>query len=94
MAFGKLKQGKELLKMRSQAKELQKKMAQVTETVEVGSVKVKVSADQKIQYIEIDGEENPHVAKAVNEAFKKVQKKAAQQMLQEGGLDGLFGGMK
>jgi hypothetical protein len=44
--------------------------------------------------MEIDGEENQNVVKAINEAFKKVQKKAAQKMLQEGGLQGLLGGMK
>ena len=92
--FDKLQKGKQLLQMRSQAKELQKKMAQVSETLEIGNVKVKVTADQTIHYIEIDGVENPMVAKAVNEAFKKVQKKAAQQMLKEGGLEGLLGGMK
>lgn len=91
--FDKLQQGKQLLQMRSQAKELQKKLADVTETVEMGNVKVKVSADQKVIYIEVDGEQNEEVVKAINEAFKKVQKKAAQKMLQEGGLSGLLGGM-
>lgn len=91
--FDKLQQGKELLKMRSQAKELQRQLADVTETVEVGNVKVKVSADQKVIYIEDAGESKEEIAKAVNEAFKRVQKKAAQKMLQEGGLSGLLGGM-
>lgn len=90
--FDKLQQGKELLKMRSQAKELQKKLAEVTETVEIGNVKVKVTADQKVVYISESGEAKEEIARAVNEAFKKVQKKAAQKMLQEGGLSGLLGG--
>lgn len=91
--FDKLQQGKELLKMRSQAKALQKQLAEVTETVEMGSVKVKVTADQKVVYIEDNGESRDEIVKAVNEAFKNVQKKAAQKMLQEGGLSGLLGGM-
>lgn len=93
MAFNKLQQGKQLLQMRSQAKQLQKQLADVTETVEMGNVKVKVSADQKIVYMEIGGEENQDVVKAVNEAFKKVQKKAAKKMMEEGGLQGLLGNM-
>ena len=92
--FDKIQQGRELLKMRSQAKELQKKLAEVTESVKKGSVNVKVSADQKIQFIEVDGVERKDIMEAVNEAFVKVQKKAAQKMLQEGGLSGLLGGMK
>lgn len=92
--FNKLQQGKELLKMRSQAKALQKQLADVTESVEKGDVHVKVSADQKVQFISINGEERRDVADAINDAFTKVQKKAAQKMLQEGGLSGLLGGMK
>lgn len=91
--FNKLQQGRELLKMRSRAKELQKKLAEVTESVEKGSIKVKVSADQKVIYAEVDGEERTDIRDAINEAFKNVQKKAAQKMLQEGGLSGLLGGM-
>ena len=89
--FDKIKQGKELLKMRSQAQELQKKLADVTDTAEVGKVRVKVSADQKVIYMEIDGQENKDAVKAINEAFKNVQKKAAQKMVEEGGLGALFG---
>lgn len=91
--FNKLQQGRELLKMRSQAKALQKQLAEVTESVEKGDVHVKVSADQKVQYIEVNGEERKDIADAINEAFGRVQKKAAQKMLQEGGLSGLLGGM-
>lgn len=91
--FNKLQQGKELLKMRSQAMALQKKLAEVTETVEMGNAKVKVSADQKVIYAEVDGENNEQLVKAINEAFKRVQKKAAQKMMEEGGLQGLLGGM-
>lgn len=92
--FDKLQQGKQLLQMRSQAKALQKQLADVTESVEKGDVHVKVSADQKVQFISINGEERRDVADAINDAFAKVQKKAAQKMLQEGGLSGLLGGMK
>lgn len=80
--------------MRSQAKQLQKELAQITESVESGDVKVKVSADQKVVYAEINGERNEDLEKAVNEAFKKVQKKAAQKMMEMGGgLSGLLGNL-
>lgn len=93
--FDKLQQGKQLLEMRKQAKQMQKMLAEVTETVEKGNVRVKVTGDQKIEYIEIDGQRNEDLEKAINEAFKNVQKKAAQKMMEEGGgLSGLLGGMK
>lgn len=93
--FDKVKQGKQLLKMRSEAKKLQKELAEVTETVESGDVRVKVSADQKVIYIEKAGEKQDDVVKTINEAFKKVQKKAAQKMMESGGgLSGLLGGMQ
>ena len=92
--FNKIQQGKELLKMRQQAKEMEKMLAEVTETVERGNVRVKVAANQKVEYIEIDGERNEELEKAINEAFKNVQKKAAQKMMEEGGgLSALLGGM-
>ncbi len=92
--FDKLRQGKQLLQMRSQAKALQRQLSQVTESVEREGVHVKVSADQKVQYINIDGVERKDICDAINEAFTKVQKKAAQKMLQEGGLSSLLGSVK
>jgi len=91
--FDKLKQGKELLKMRSQAQELQKKLSGVTASVEKGKFNVKVTADQKVEFISIDGEEQKELKEAINQAFKDVQKKAAQKMVEEGGLGALFGNM-
>jgi len=93
--FDKIQQGKKLLEMRQQAKQMQSMLADVTESVEKDNVKVKVSADQKVLYIEIDGERNEALEKAINEAFKNVQKKAAQKMMEDGGgLSALLGGMK
>lgn len=92
--FNKVKQGRELMKMRSEAKALQKKLAEVTDTAEVGNVRVKVAGDQSVVYVEIDGQENKDIVKAINEANKKVQKKAAQKMVEEGGLGALFSGMQ
>jgi len=93
--FDKVRQGKELLELRSQAKKLQKQLADVSETVEVGNITVKVTADQRVVYIKKGEEQEDDIVKAVNEAFKKVQKKAATEMLKmEGGLGNLLGGMR
>jgi DNA-binding protein YbaB len=92
--FNKIKQGKELLDLHSQAKKLQKELAEVVDTAEIDEVRVKVSADQKVIYIEKAGVREEKIEKAVNEAFKKVQKKAAQKMMEMGGgLGGLLGGL-
>ncbi len=94
MAFDKVKQLGELNKMRQQAKDLQKELEQITETLSVGKVEVKVTGDQKLAYMKVDGEERQDIVDAANKAMKKVQKKAAKKMLEMGGgLSGLLGKM-
>lgn len=89
--FDKIKQGKQLLELRNQASKMQKKLAELTESVEKDGYHVKVSADQKVQFISKDGERMESLEKAINQAFESVQKKAAQKMLEEEGLSGLLG---
>lgn len=90
MAFDKIKQ---LNQMRQQAKELQKQLQQVTHTEESGGIKIRVTGDQKIEYLEIDGEEAKKLLETINKAMKEVQKKAAKKMMEMGGgLSGLLGG--
>jgi DNA-binding protein YbaB len=92
MAFDKIKQLGELNKMRQQAKVLQKQLEEITETYEKGDIKVKVSGDQKIIYIKVDGEDKKDIVDVINKAFKNVQKKSAKKMLESGGgLSGLLG---
>ena len=94
MAFDKVKQLGELNKMRQQAKELQKELEQITESFSAGSVEVKVTGDQKVVYMKIDGDERQDIVDATNKAMKRVQKKAAKKMLEMGGgLSGLLGKM-
>lgn len=88
--FDKIKQGKQLLELRSQAAKMQKQLSDITESVEKGPYHVKVSADQKVQFISQDGKRMEDLEKAINQAFESVQKKAAQKMLQEEGLSGLL----
>ena len=92
--FDKLKQLNELRKMRSQAMELQKELEKIKESAERGGMRVVVTGDQKVSYIEIDGQEKADLVDLINEAMKKVQKEAAKKMLEMGGgLSGLLGKM-
>lgn len=78
--------------MRKQAKALQKELEKIEEVEESRGVKVKVSGDQKINYLEVDGEERSDIVDVINKAMKNVQKKAAKKMMDMGGgLSGLFG---
>jgi DNA-binding protein YbaB len=91
--FDKFKQLQQLGKMRSQAMELQKELEKIKESAEKGNMRVVVTGDQKVSYIEIDGEEQKQLTELINEAMKKVQKVAAKKMLERGGgLSGLLGG--
>lgn len=91
--FDKLKQLKNLNDMRSKAMALQKELAKITKTYDKGGVKVRVTGDQKIDYLEVDGSERSDIAEVINNAMKDVQKDAAKKMMEMGGgLSGLLGG--
>lgn len=91
--FDKVQQGKQLLKMRQQAKVLQKELEKIEHTEERGNMKVKVNGSQNVIYIEVDSEEKEKLVDLINKAMKNVQKKAAKKMMEMGGgLSGLFGG--
>lgn len=80
------KQLGDLKKMRDQAMEIQKKLAQIKITVEHKGVTVVMTGDQKV--VSIDGELDHHkITEAVNEALKQSQKVAAEEM------KGMMGGM-
>lgn len=92
--FDKIRQGKELLKLRQQAKQLQSELEQIRHTEEKGGMRVTVNGTQNIVSLEVDGEENRDLVELVNRAMKEVQKKAAKKMMEMGGgLSGLLGGM-
>jgi len=92
--FDKVKQAGQLMKMRSEAMKLQKELEKIRHSKEKGNMKVVVSGDQKISYLEIDGEEKRELAELINEAMKDVQKEAAKKMMEMGGgLSGLLGKM-
>lgn len=92
--FDKFKQISDLAKLRSQAKELEKQLALVKETVEKNGVKVSVTGAQRVEYLEIDGVERKDIADIINSAFKEVRKKSAKKMMEMGGgLTGLLSGL-
>lgn len=92
--FDKLKQGRDLLKLRQQAKQLQVELEKIEHVEEMGNMKIKVNGSQSVTYLEIDGTENRELMDLINRATKEVQKKAAKKMLEMGGgLGGLLGGM-
>ncbi len=81
-----LKQLGDLKKMRDQAMEVQKRLAQIKITIEHKGVTVVMTGDQKVQ--SISGEQDfEKITEAVNEALKQSQKVAADEM------KGLMGGM-
>lgn len=91
--FDKVNQAKQLLKLRSEAKKLQDELAQISHSEEKKNMRVKVRGDQKIEYIEIDGESQEQLVELINKAMQEVQKKSAKKMMEMGGgLGGLFGG--
>lgn len=81
-----MKQLGDLKKMRDQAMEIQKKLADIKITVEHKGVTVVMTGDQKV--ISISGElDHGKITDAVNEALKQSQKVAAEEM------KGMMGGM-
>jgi len=92
--FDKIRQGKELLKLRQQAKELQRQLEQVYHTEEGNGVRVTVNGAQNIVSLEVNGEEQRDIVELINKAMKEVQKKSAKKIMEMGGgISGLLGGM-
>lgn len=90
--FDKLQQGKELLKMRNQAMQIQKQLDAETVEVAKSGVKVKITLAQKVVKIESNEKFDSDILNAVNEAIKESQKQAAKRMQgMMGGLDALKG---
>ena len=90
--FDQVKQLNELRKLRSQALQMQRQLAQEKIELEKGDIRVVVSGDQKVQSIEVAGEEQRRLVDILNKAIKQAQQKAAQKMTQmSGGLSGLLG---
>ena len=78
-------------KLAIQALKLKKALeSEVTEMEESGIV-IKVSGDQKIKFLSVNGAENKILVEVINKAMKKSQENAAKKMQDLGGLEGLLG---
>ncbi len=76
--------------MIAQAFKLKKAVeAEIVEIEENGMV-IKVSGDQKIKFLSINGVENKVLVETINKIMKKSQEAAAKKMKDMGGLEGLF----
>ncbi|PIV07770.1 hypothetical protein COS53_00625 [Candidatus Shapirobacteria bacterium CG03_land_8_20_14_0_80_35_14] len=77
-------------KMIAQAFKLKKVVeAEIIEYEEAGII-IKISGDQKIKFLSINGVENRILIEVINKALKKSQEAAAKKMKDMGGLDGLL----
>lgn len=78
-------------KLAIQALKLKKALeSEVTEMEESG-IAIKVSGDQKIKFLSVNGSENKVLVEVINKAMKKSQENAAKKMQDLGGLEGLLG---
>jgi len=87
-----LKQLGDLKKMRDQAMEIQKQLAQEEVNVEKNGVHIVITGDQRIKSLESNGKSDNDIKDAINEAIKKSQEVAARKLASMGGgLGGLLG---
>lgn len=91
--FDKLKKGVqnagELKDAYSKAREMQKKMAEISSTGEYNDWKVVVTGDDKVDSVTQNGEEQRDVRKAMNDALKQLKDKkneVAMSSLKENGF--------
>ena len=92
--FDKFKQAQNLMKMRSQAQALKKKLEEISHSEEKDGIKVVVNGAQEVIKLEVNGEDRKDIVELINKAYKEIQKEAAKKMMEEGGgLSGLLGGM-
>jgi len=90
--FDKFKQLGELKKMRDEALRIQKELASEKVEINEGDIKIIISGDQKIQELQINGEDQNHLLDVLNKAIKHSQEVAARKVQSmSGGLSGLLG---
>jgi len=77
-------------KMLAKAFKLKKAVEEEMVELEENGIVIKVSGDQKIKYLSVNGMENKMLLEVINKAMKKSQEVAAKKMKDMGGLDGLF----
>jgi DNA-binding protein YbaB len=82
---------KQLKQMRDQALAIKRELANERVTLEKNGVKIVMSGDQRVESLEIDGQEDRRLLDLINQAIKKSQEVAAKKLSQmSGGLSGLL----
>jgi len=90
--FDKFKQIGELKKMRDEAMRIQKELAAEKVELDEGGIRIVISGDQKVQELEIEGENQARLIEILNKAIKRSQEVAARKVqAMSGGLSGLLG---
>lgn len=77
-------------KLMAQAFKLKKALESELTEVEENGILVKVSGDQKVKFLSVNGAENKILVEVINKAMKKSQESAAKKMQDMGGLEGLM----
>jgi hypothetical protein len=77
-------------KMLAQAFKLKKAVEAEVVEMEEGGILVKISGDQKVKYLSVNGVENKMLVEVINKCLKRSQEAAAKKMKDMGGLEGLF----
>lgn len=80
MALDKLKQLGDLKKLRDQAMQMQKQLAQEKVEINHKGVRVVMTGDQKVEILEVDNVAYPRILEAVNQAIKRSQMLAARKL--------------
>lgn len=92
MVLDKFRQLGELKKMRDQAMQIQKALAEERIEVEEQGIKIVMTGDQRVEEITIDGQGQNRLIDVLNKAIKRSQEVAAQKLQEmSGGLGGLLG---
>lgn len=90
--FNPLKSLGDLKKLREQAMEMQRQLEAEEIEVNKNSIQVKMTGNQKVTSISVDGQDASRLVEVLNEAIKKSQEIAAKKLAtMGGGLQGLLG---
>lgn len=77
-------------KLMAQAFKLKKALESEITEIEENGVLVRVTGDQKVKFLSVNGAENKILVEVINKAMKKSQESAAKKMQDMGGLEGLM----
>jgi hypothetical protein len=77
-------------KLMAKAFKLKKALESELTEMDENGISIKVTGDQKIKFLSVNGFENKILMEVINKAMKKSQENAAKKMQDMGGLEGLM----